>query len=260
MLATLAQVVAYLIGGIPFGLLIARWRSGIDIRQHGSGNIGATNVGRTLGFRWFVIVFLLDFLKGAVPVAVALYLQQRYGAYGHVLFGEVWGSLYGLPALVGLAAILGHVFPIYLKLRGGKGVATSIGVVLLLAPWAALAGIFAWIMLTLSTRMVAVGSIGFAVVFAVIHFCSHAEPFGWDTLPTSLFVILVVALVIIRHLSNIGRILRGTENKITWFSRNQAAAQPQGEAEADEPGEPPSPTAPSPKEAKVETKAGGSAV
>src|SRR3954447_6458190 len=107
--ALLALVVAYLIGAIPFGWLIARSR-GIDIFHAGSGNIGATNVGRVLGRKFGLLVFVLDFLKGAVPVAVA----KRFDA------GADW-----LPVAAGLAAFVGHMFPVYLHFRGGKGVATG---------------------------------------------------------------------------------------------------------------------------------------
>src|SRR3954466_12005327 len=110
-----AVVLAYLIGAIPFGLLGARWVGGVDIRAVGSGNIGATNVGRVLGFRFFVLVFLLDMLKGLLPTlgppALVAYLTGSNPDH--------------LPVLVALATILGHNFPIYLRFRGGKGVATS---------------------------------------------------------------------------------------------------------------------------------------
>src|SRR3954468_15758840 len=114
LVATLAVVVAYLIGAIPFAYLVVYWAKGIDIRTVGSGNVGATNVGRVLGFRYFLLVFALDVLKGLLPT---LGIPRAVAAEG---FGVP-----ALPVLVALATILGHNFPIYLKFRGGKGVATS---------------------------------------------------------------------------------------------------------------------------------------
>src|SRR5947209_8451196 len=114
-------LIAYLIGSIPFGYLVARSR-GVNIFQHGSANIGATNVGRVLGPRVGVAVFLLDFLKGAVPVLITVRLEDFFpNAPEHAL-----------PVAVGLAAFLGHLFPVYIRFRGGKGVATGAGVVAVL--------------------------------------------------------------------------------------------------------------------------------
>ena len=125
---------AYLIGAIPFGYLVARLR-GVDIFAHGSGNIGATNVGRALGRRFGVLVFALDFAKGALSVALAIWLR----------LGD------RIEVAAALAAFLGHLFPIYLKFRGGKGVATGAGAVFVLLPIPALAGLVVWIV-TLSSR------------------------------------------------------------------------------------------------------------
>ena len=119
-----ATLVSYLAGAIPFGLLIARQLKGIDIRSVGSGNIGATNVGRLLGFRFFLLVFALDLLKGLIPT---LGLPLALRSLGVPVSAD-------LPVLIGLAAILGHNFPVYLGFKGGKGVATSLGVLLALDP------------------------------------------------------------------------------------------------------------------------------
>jgi glycerol-3-phosphate acyltransferase PlsY len=215
--SALLVVAAYLVGSIPFGWLVAKGAAGIDIRQHGSGNIGATNVGRVLGLRFFLLVFFLDFCKGAAPVAAAL----------------VWPGSAGTlvdsfrPPLVGLAAILGHVFPLYLKLRGGKGVATAIGVVILLAPRAAAVGLVAWVLLVLATRMVSVGSIGFAVGFAATFFVTTPDPFAAQNLGQCTFVIIVLVLVIARHRENLRRIYLGTESRVRlpWDRRDQSAGR-----------------------------------
>src|SRR4051812_44987549 len=144
LLLAVVAAASYLLGAVPFGYLVARWR-GVDILHAGSGNIGATNVGRVLGRGYGVLVFLLDFAKGALPVLAAAALAPRHDpAWAPQLF-EV---------AAGLAAFLGHLFPVYLGFRGGKGVATGAGVVLVLTPVPALAALLAWAALFTSTRYV----------------------------------------------------------------------------------------------------------
>src|SRR6516164_7300951 len=128
---TLIILASYLLGSIPFGYLVARWK-GVDILHQGSGNIGATNVGRVLGKRLGILVFVLDFAKGALPTAAARWAEQAQnpGTQTDVL-----------PVVAGLAAFVGHMFPVYLRFRGGKGVATGAGVVTVLLPLPALAGL-----------------------------------------------------------------------------------------------------------------------
>ena len=134
--AILTLLAAYLLGAIPFGFLLARWH-GVDIFTQGSGNIGATNVGRVLGRKVGVLVFALDFTKGAGAVALAIwvgaYFDDRLWSAGFVEVGA------------GMAAFLGHCFPIYLKFRGGKGIATGAGVVAVLLPMPMLVGLGVWI-------------------------------------------------------------------------------------------------------------------
>ena len=198
------QVVGYLVGGIPFAYLVALWKTGKDIRTQGSGNVGATNVGRLLGFRYFILVFILDFAKGAIPVLIAQYLSRN---------GMVAGAEY-LPEVVGFAAILGHIFPIYLGMKGGKGVATTIGVLICLVTWPTIAGLAAWILLVLLTRMISVGSIGFAITFAAVYLFLSPNPWGTSSLALTGLVITLAVLVIVKHTSNVKRIIAGTEPKI----------------------------------------------
>jgi acyl phosphate:glycerol-3-phosphate acyltransferase len=191
---------AYLAGSIPFSLWVGRVIGGIDLRQHGSGNVGATNVARLLGWKWGVAALLLDALKGLAPTGILPRLFADPAVANHVAVG------------CGLAAIIGHMFPCWLGFRGGKGVATSLGVVLMLAPWAALmaAGVFAvcfaiW-------RFVSLGSIVAAITFAVVQFLLlRPSPFSAATWSLAIFSIAVPLLVIIRHRSNIGRLIRGEE-------------------------------------------------
>lgn len=199
----------YVIGAIPFGYIIARVRAGIDIREHGSGNIGATNVGRVLGLRFFAITFALDFLKGTLPVAGALLIESRFGEAA--LPSQ---ARYLFAPLVGLAAILGHMFPVYLRFRGGKGVATSIGVVMLIAPVGCAAGLVAWAILVLTTRMISVGSIGFAIALVAGYFATVHKPMHEVNVGASIFVVAAAAMVIFRHRSNMARIAARVEPRI----------------------------------------------
>src|SRR5262245_28734497 len=161
---------AYLIGALPFGWLVARWR-GVDIFAHGSGNIGATNVGRVLGRRFGLLVFLLDFAKGAIPVAAGLALAARLDPST-----PVPPEVYGVGA--GLAALLGHLFSPCLGFRGGKGVATGAGVVVVLFPVAALGALLAWIAVVSATRTVSLASLTAAVTLCLVRVSVTPEPFS----------------------------------------------------------------------------------
>lgn len=183
---------AYLVGAIPFGLLIARRVAQVDVRTVGSGNIGATNVARAAGKKTAGFVLLLDVLKGYLPSTVALALGVP----------PSWS------AVAGVAAFLGHCFPVYLRFRGGKGVATALGVALALEPLAALAGVLTWIVLYLAFRVSSLGSLG-----GVIVALSVAVWLGES--PASAWAILVMAAVIIlRHRSNIRRLIRREEGRV----------------------------------------------
>ena len=201
-----AVLIGYLIGALPFGYLIARSK-GIDIRSHGSGNIGATNVGRVLGFRFFLLTFALDFFKGVLPVAGFLYLSTTSSA------SAAWQFT---PELAGLAAILGHMFPVYLGFRGGKGVATTIGVLITLLPMAVAVGLAAWAVGLLLTRMVSASSMMFAVVLAATYFTMSDAPTGSEHLPRTIIVVAIVLLIFVRHRSNLRRIFAGTEPQVRF--------------------------------------------
>lgn len=206
----LAVISGYLIGSVPFGVIIAR-AHGKDLRSIGSGNIGATNVARALGRKWAYFCFLLDVLKGLVPMLAVRALIEMPGPTPVLL--SLW-------LLVGCAAILGHIFPIYLKFKGGKGVATSLGVALGLWPYyticAAVAFII-WAAITLIWRYVSLASIIASIAFPLVLVLAILFRPGWDF--TSLWPLLIAAtaiplMVIIRHQENIKRLLAGTENKV----------------------------------------------
>ena len=204
----LMVVLAYLIGAVPFGYLVARWR-GVDILRHGSGNIGATNVGRILGYRFGLLVLGLDFAKGALPTLAAWRLGSALGPVS----GADW-TADGLAVAAGLAAFLGHLFPVYLRFRGGKGVATGAGVVSVLLPGPALGALFAWVALICATRYVSCASLGAAVVLCVGRFALTPQPFAGPNRILSAFCLVAAALVFLRHRANLSRLWRGTENRL----------------------------------------------
>jgi glycerol-3-phosphate acyltransferase PlsY len=197
---------AYLIGSIPFGYLIVYWRKGIDIRTVGSGNIGATNVNRVLGRWYFLLVLLLDGLKGYLPAAGFPWLFGRAGV----------SSVSDLPVLTALAAILGHTFPVYLQFRGGKGIATSLGAVLALDAISSLVAIVVFLGVFGVTHYIALASLVSCLAFAVAHFARVPAPFERAQIAMSLFTIGVIALVYIRHRANIARLRAGTEPRTTF--------------------------------------------
>jgi len=189
MMPLLAGVVAYVLGAIPFGYLLVRLKTGGDIRAQGSGNIGATNVMRASGVRAGVLVALLDMLKGALSVLLAERLSPSAAA----------------PAVAGFAAIVGHIYPIWLRFRGGKGVATGLGVSLALAPWAAVAGGATWVVLYKIFKISSLGSLaGVAVSLAVAAFTAdRSAVYG---------LAAVSAVILVRHTGNIRRLLRKQES------------------------------------------------
>lgn len=191
----LAAVAGYLLGAIPFGYLVAR-AHGVNILKEGSGNPGATNVGRVIGRRAGQSVFLLDFAKGAAAAAWPLFLT---------LEGE---NSFLIAALVGLsAAILGHSFSVFLKGRGGKGVATAMGGLVVVMPVGVLVGLLVWIVVFFSTRYVSLASILFAVSLPV------SSLLRGEALLLTLVSLALAVLIILRHLSNIQRLLNGTESR-----------------------------------------------
>lgn len=197
-------VLSYLVGAIPFGYLIARWR-GVDILKQGSGNIGATNVGRVLGRPFGILVFLLDFAKGAGPALLAKWWTATQQL-------ELPGDSLAVTAAV--SAFLGHLFPIYLGFRGGKGVATAAGAVSVLLPGPALAALFIWFAVLLASRFVSLASLIAAVVLCVFRIVSTPKPWSAEERILTLFCLIAAGLIFLRHRANIGRLLHGNENRL----------------------------------------------
>jgi acyl-phosphate glycerol 3-phosphate acyltransferase len=204
----LTLLCSYLVGAIPFGFLVARWR-GVDILQAGSGNIGATNVGRVLGRGYGILVFILDFAKGAVPVVAASWLARNPAGDGYDLMFRT-----ALPVSAGLAAFLGHLFPIYLRFHGGKGVATGAGVVTFLLPGPTLAALLAWVGIVCLSRCVSLASLAAGVVLCIFYLVSTTDPFHGANWILTCFAFLAVGLVFVRHRTNIRRLLQGNENRL----------------------------------------------
>lgn len=204
-LALLLVLAAYLIGAIPFGFLLAKWLKGVDVRTVGSGNIGATNVGRVLGFWFFWPVFFFDLAKGLLPTWGFPLLASRLT--GHAAPPD-------LPVLVALAAILGHNFPVYLKFKGGKGVATSLGAVFALDPVAGVSAAVGFVVFLLVTRYVSVSSVGGGLVFCVVHFMRVDSPWARGERAMTVITAGLLVMLIVRHRTNFARINQGTEPKV----------------------------------------------
>ena len=204
-------IFAYLLGALPFGFLIGK-AHGKDLRQIGSGNIGATNAARVLGKKWGIICFLLDVGKGLVPMLLV-------PALGLIAQPLTTGQLV-LWILVGVAAVLGHVFPVYLGFKGGKGVATSLGIVLGLWPYFTVCGIAVFVIwaATLAIwRYVSLSSIIAAVSFPLILIgcIISIESWSFNQLwPLVVIAVLMAMLVIVRHRTNIVRLRNGSETKV----------------------------------------------
>ena len=186
-------VAAYLIGSIPFGYLIGRMR-GVDVRTVGSKNIGATNVYRTVGHKWGFLAFFCDFLKGFLPAFLAL----RYAS----------GTCVHLPVCVGLACVVGHTLTVFMKFRGGKGVATAFGMMVALATWPALLAFAVFVVTVWLSHYISLGSMLAAATLGVLVWLFPC------TLPMRLIAVLIALFVIVKHKSNIQRLMKGCENRI----------------------------------------------
>ncbi len=195
----LAMILAYLVGSIPFGLIIGKLK-GIDIREKGSHNIGATNVFRTIGPWYGGLVFLLDALKSAIFVIFFKYI---------FLWNDPFFTLQIHPLIYGGLAILGHLFPIYLKFKGGKGISCFAGVMLSYSIPISLIALFTFIIVLFITKIVSISSILSSLSLIIAYFIIGKTDFYLLG-----FISIMFILVIIKHRSNIVRLFKGTENKI----------------------------------------------
>ncbi len=194
-------LLAYCIGSIPTAVWVSRYYFGIDIRDYGSGNAGATNTFRVLGSRWGTLVMIIDVLKGLAAVKLALLLP-----YYH----ENDIALTNFQIGLGMAAVVGHIFPLWADFKGGKGVATLFGLVIGISPWTALCCSGVFLLVLYLTRFVSLSSILASIAFPVFILVI----FNVDNHAYRVFAIVVALLVILTHQKNIGRLFRGSEGKV----------------------------------------------
>lgn len=214
MIIAVSLMIAYLLGSIPFGLIIAKAHH-IDLRKQGSGNIGATNVTRTLGKKWGYLCFALDVLKGTLPTLFFMLLAKGKlieTGMSDATFLWIWLA-------VGCTTVVGHIFPLYAGFKGGKGVATSFGVGLGLWPYftgCAFLAFMTWGITVLTTRTVSLASILAAILFPIYMILAIALIPQWQfkTLWPLLVIAIAIAITVaLRHKENIKRLLAGTENR-----------------------------------------------
>lgn len=204
-------LISYLLGAVPVGLLVARMAGVDDVRRLGSGNIGATNVWRVVGWRAAIWVFFGDIGKGVLSVFVGRYFAQH--------FGPGFLSYEVLLVFCGLAAVLGQVFPVYLNFRGGKGVNTALGVLVSLLPVQTLLSLAVFLIVAVATRYVSLGSVCAAVALCVV---LTGQVLFEDQPPAPIYLLLgflLAALVIFTHRHNISRLLSGTESRFSPVAR-----------------------------------------
>ncbi|MCF8009455.1 MAG: glycerol-3-phosphate 1-O-acyltransferase PlsY [Halanaerobiales bacterium] len=198
MLILFVLILAYLIGAVPNGYIFAKNCANLDIREHGSGNVGATNVARVTGYKVGLIVALLDILKGVIAVTVAQYFLLPEYSMTFVFIAAV-------------LAIIGHNWSVFLSFNGGKGVATSAGILIKLFPWVILVFFIIWVIFIILTKIVSIGSIlgAISIPFSIYFIYNNQTSY-------LIFGILVGLLIIFSHRSNINRLINGNENKMSW--------------------------------------------
>lgn len=211
-----ALAAAYFLGGVPFSLLVSKRFYGVDLREHGSGNLGATNVLRTLGVKAALATAIPDVVKGSAAVLLAGLLVPASG-FGGVAAHE-WTRVIAM-----VAAVMGHAYSPYVRMHGGKGVATSAGGLLVLTPLAVVIEFLLFVGLVTVTRIVSLASLIIAVLYPILVIWLY--PGDMPRLITGLFI---AALVIWRHRSNIGRIVRGEERKLSLPRRGEAPSDSEG--------------------------------
>lgn len=203
-----AIIIAYLVGAIPTGYIFGRILKGVDIRQHGSGNVGATNVVRTVGTVPGIIVFILDLSKGLVAVIVLPALLVSFAP-------DAAGSCALIRILLGVAAISGHVWTCFLKFKGGKGVATTAGVMAGLSPWIFLGCFGVWIIIFAIWKYVSLASIIAAIALPVFSVASG------QAIEFTVFCATLCVMGVYAHRANIKRLIQGTESKIIKVKKSQ---------------------------------------
>ncbi len=202
-------ILAYLIGSVPTAVWVSKWVYGIDIREHGSGNAGATNAFRILGTKAGAAVMAADMMKGFLAVKLSIFSQFPWTSEPFV----------NLQIFLGLAAVLGHIFPIWAEFRGGKGIATLFGMILSIHPIVAASLVLVFFLMLLITRYVSLSSIAASIAFPLlILFIFNAQA---QELSYRLFAIATAFLVVLTHHKNISRLISGNENKVPFFRKRK---------------------------------------
>ena len=202
-------LLAYLLGAIPFALIFARLK-GVNIRKVGSGNVGATNVFRSVGKVLGILTFVADALKGLAPALLFPMIAERWLGFDNTQ---------AMPLVFGCLAIAGHIWPVFLGFRGGKGMATGAGALLGIAPWSVLIGALSWVIIFLFSRTVSIASVIAVLVVAFSSWRIYSDP----VIP---IVLSILALLIVwRHRGNIRRLRDGTEHKFTFGRRKEPKQQ-----------------------------------
>ena len=213
----LLVILAYLIGSVPTSVWVSKSFFKIDIRDYGSGNAGATNTYRVLGPKWGTFVMIIDMLKGVLAVKLALLLPE---------YADSEVNLQNLQTGLGLAAVIGHIFPIWADFRGGKGVATLFGLVLGISPWTALSCVGIFSLVLYLTRFVSLSSILASIAFPIFILVI----FNVENPAYRVFAIAVALMVLLTHQKNIGRLLRGSESKVPILKNRDRKRQRRNEA------------------------------
>jgi glycerol-3-phosphate acyltransferase PlsY len=209
MIIAILIVIAYLLGSIPSAVWVSKWVYGIDIREHGSGNAGATNTFRILGSKAGAGVMFADMMKGFIAVKLSLFSAYPWTSEPFV----------NLQIFLGLAAVIGHIFPIWAEFRGGKGIATLFGMILSIHPIVAISLVLVFVMMLMLTRYVSLSSIAASIAFPVlILFIFNAQA---QELSYRLFAIATAFLVVLTHHKNISRLISGNESKVPIFRRKK---------------------------------------
>ena len=195
-------VIAYILGSIPNALWIGKVFKGIDVREHGSKNTGSTNAARVLGAKLGILTLILDISKGAIPVTLSFFMKAD-------LLENMTGISSLDPIMVGIFAIIGHSFSLFMKFKGGKAVATTVGVFTVLVPKALLLAAVVFFVIFAVTRYVSVSSITAAISLPIFIFFLYCD------VPYTIFGGIIAILIIVKHKSNIQRLLNGTESKFT---------------------------------------------
>lgn len=206
---SIAVIGSYFLGAIPFGFLFAK-RKGINIYEHGSGNIGATNVFRVMGKGWGILTSILDILKGFIPAMIIPLMFSKFGMKDYYV---------PMQLSCAFAAIIGHCWPVYLKFKGGKGVATSAGAMIGLAPLPAVIALVVWLIVMFIFRFVSLASITAAIVLPVATWITFFMGFMEKGTKYDIYIPIVLTLlslvIVLRHKKNIQRLLSGTENRFS---------------------------------------------